>query len=193
MDSIRPEPKTGVGMRKIMLLKFFGLREIRLRHHAACGVRAAGDGEERVDAAVGRVAERAVGIDEVWKARFANRAIGREEIRDGVSGAVVGGRDELRIYRRAGAADAGLRMATAATIGIVAGAEAEAGFVGRAAVDGIDSDETREAVFEVGELLREEGGDWRTARASAGIGADARWWTFPELLEVAESSRPPCC
>ena len=56
--------------------------EIRLLKVASAGIGTARNDEEVMHAAIGRVTERAVGIEEELEARFANRAIGCDERRE---------------------------------------------------------------------------------------------------------------
>ena len=80
--STRPRPKSGVGMRKIMLFAVSAAVEVRLRKSAAEGVGTSSDGVKTVHAAV----RGALGI--LDKAGFADGAGGGDERRDSVGRAV---------------------------------------------------------------------------------------------------------
>jgi len=119
-----------------------------------------------VHAAVGDLSvDRAVGINSVGEAGFAHWTISGDEEGNLVRGAVIVADRGLRILADkwirggagAGAADRGLGVTTGATIGIVSGTEAGAGFAGRGAADRIDLREAGEAVLEELELRRGEG------------------------------------
>ncbi len=112
-------------MRKMMLLvcedQVVGrlrLGETGLLQAAASGVRAARDGEQVFYSAVGGVR---IGITELVEEerepRFARRAVGGDERRDGVGGSAhepVGDHLELGVGGRTGAADGRLKMASGA-------------------------------------------------------------------------------
>src|SRR5271156_3342160 len=138
------------------------LLEVRLRHDAADGVRAAGDGEDVVHAAVGSLGDGAAGAEGEGKARFANGAVGRDEERNLIGGAGIEADGHLRILTDegincgagAGAADGRLGVTTGATGGIETGAETFSRLAGNVAADGINLQETRETVLEELELRR---------------------------------------
>ncbi|HMF07112.1 MAG TPA: hypothetical protein VKE72_08895 [Methylocella sp.] len=110
--SARPNPKRGVGMRKITL---FAVREL-----AALGIYAAGNCVQVMNAAI----ERSFFVPD--EARLAHWAVGRDERRDNVGGAIQIGESHLRIRNwilrtgqaGAAAADGGLRMARGAAIAV---------------------------------------------------------------------------
>src|SRR6516162_7932887 len=93
MLSTIPAPNIGVGMRKITFFWLSAL-EIGLRDVTAPRIRTAGDHEKVMDSAIRSSVQIA---DEP---RFAHRAIGRDERRNFVCGAVRGSHGDLRIICR---------------------------------------------------------------------------------------------
>src|SRR5258706_11719743 len=85
-------------------------REVRLRERAGIRAGPTRDGEQSVDAAVGR----SVGIQH--EARFTHRSVCRDERGNSVGSAVLSSEGHLRIDERAGAAERGLDMASAAAV-----------------------------------------------------------------------------
>jgi hypothetical protein len=143
LDQPRPEHRGRNAEDQVAARELF--LEVRLGEHAAARVVAAGDGEQRVHAAVGRSVRVA---DE---ARLAHRAVRPDERRQTVIGPPLGGERHLGIQRRAGAPGGRLRMAAAAAVQVHRRPQAFVGLVG--------FQEVGQALVEEGELVLAQAGD----------------------------------
>ena len=154
LDQSAAEHRSGNAEDEIVFLR--RLREVVLGDVAARRVGAPGDGEQVMDAAV-----HVLQIEGVREARFAHRAVDRNERRHLVGRALIGGVGHLRIDGRAGAAHGRLGVALRAALRVESRSQTVARVLDGAG-DRIDLQKVRLPGAEESQLILCETGNRRT-------------------------------